>query len=79
MAARVKLSDCAWSKDDAMGGAAVLEVAELLTLRDVVAGLDVGVDDAGGEHTTSRRSGDDSRISGLNLIVYSSPMTMIQR
>ena len=41
-----ELSDCAWSKDDAVG-AAVLEVADFLTIRHVVAGLDVGVDDAG--------------------------------
>ena len=44
-----EVGDCAWSKDDAVGGAAVLEVAEFLTLRHVVAGLDVGVDDAGGD------------------------------
>ena len=44
-----ELSDCAWLKDEAVGGAAVMEVAEFLTLRDVVAGLDVGTDDAGGD------------------------------
>ena len=49
-----ELSDCAWSKDDAVG-AVVLEVAEFLTLRHVVAGLDVGVDDAGGDVTGEPR------------------------
>jgi len=53
-----ELSDCAWSKDDAVG-AVVLEVAEFLTLRHVVAGLDVGVDDAGGDVTGEH----DSRSS----------------
>jgi hypothetical protein len=36
-----ELGDCARPKHDTVGGAAVLEVAEFVTLRDVVAGLDV--------------------------------------
>jgi hypothetical protein len=44
-----ELGDCARPKHDTVGGAAVLEVAEFVTLRDVVAGLDVRVDDAGGD------------------------------
>ncbi len=48
MAARVN-SAIAPGRKTTQWGAAVLEVAEFLTLRHVVAGLDVGVDDAGGD------------------------------